>query len=691
MLAKRPLALKVPILVILAAVIALGLFLIFSLYNQEIIPQHFITHSEGAGTVFFEFDDEGNKIELSTEYGHEGLYYRLIGSSFLDDARNQYSDGATGLEPGWHRIGYSHVLTGQLSHATLDVFLLDGIAYIIMLDDHVLYSDFLNPDEALGTGFLDDFMAGRAVRDLPMGIAVYLPPDYDGMTLTIVEFITSEHAVWWHPANPYISVFEAQWLSGIMAFVPSGMMAGAAAVILIILTVLFVRQMFSGKRAYWLTLLPILYAFVMMISMSTYTSFHLAENLPSYKINELISRLYFYSSGSLLVVFLSFKMKHPVRLALVAAAIMYFALTSGLLVNQLLRGEVLFLETLPLLGILGSAILLSAIVMMIWEGRDNQYFRHSKWVILIILVFYALISLLLRFTDYSLFIELCNPFIAILAPNFYPLNSVLSLLMLLMATILSIEEFTTELMERHTRMTALELINRMKTEFMGNVSHELKTPLTVMSGYAQYSQKTLADMPDMVEVENRMKLITSEADRLALMVTQILDVTRIEEGQMAIDPRPTSLTTIIQRTVNTYYPVFAKNNNRLIIARGGEAPNVLCDEARVSQVLVNLISNAAKHTRDGDITISTEVGESYVAVTVADTGEGIAAERLPLLFERFRSYSGKDETNRAGRETGTGLGLFICKHIIDAHGGEIEVTSIEGEGTMVRFTLPTEK
>ncbi len=235
---------------------------------------------------------------------------------------------------------------------------------------------------------------------------------------------------------------------------------------------------------------------------------------------------------------------------------------------------------------------------------------------------------------------------------------------------------------------ALENLDRMKTEFLGNVSHELKTPLTVMSGYAQYSQKTLSGMPEMFEVESSMKLISSEADRLALMVTQILDATRIEEGRMMIDLRPASITAIIQRTANTYYPVFSKNNNSLRIKGSSDVPNVLCDESRISQVLVNLISNAARHTCDGVITISAEAGDSAAIVTVADTGEGIAPERLPYLFERFKSW--EKEKARTGKETGTGLGLYICKHIIESHGGEITVSSTPGEGTTFSFTIPFE-
>lgn len=252
---------------------------------------------------------------------------------------------------------------------------------------------------------------------------------------------------------------------------------------------------------------------------------------------------------------------------------------------------------------------------------------------------------------------------------------------------------------RHTRIydkkqnelteanAALGRVNRMKTEFLGNVSHELKTPLTVISGYAQESAKKLSNLPGMEETERSMKLIASEADRLALMVSQILDVTRIDEGRMSVNIQPVFLPQILQITLQTYYPVFTKNNNSLELARGSGSPTVLCDPQRVAQVLVNLIGNAARHTHDGKIIISVNVAEGFAEISVADTGEGISPERQADLFERFNT-SAKSKDTRSGRETGTGLGLFICKHIVEEHGGQITVESEGGKGTTVRFTLP---
>ncbi len=237
---------------------------------------------------------------------------------------------------------------------------------------------------------------------------------------------------------------------------------------------------------------------------------------------------------------------------------------------------------------------------------------------------------------------------------------------------------------------ALDRINHMKTQFLGNISHELKTPLAVISGYAQANEKSLSDLPhnpNLAEMERSMRLIASEADRLALMVTQVLDVTRIEEGRMSFNMQPAPLSRILHNTLQTYYPVSEKNGNTLAVARGGASPTVVCDPERISQVLVNLISNAARHTHNGEITIGVAETDGFAEVSVTDTGEGIPPDRRAQLFERYKT-SVKSKDARAGRETGTGLGLYICKHIVEEHGGQISLASEVGKGTTVRFTIP---
>lgn len=236
---------------------------------------------------------------------------------------------------------------------------------------------------------------------------------------------------------------------------------------------------------------------------------------------------------------------------------------------------------------------------------------------------------------------------------------------------------------------ALESLNRMKTEFLGNASHELKTPLTVMSGYAQATRQLAEKMDSPVsrEVSRRMTLISSEAERLSLMVGQILDVTRMEENRMAMEPVRCYVDEIIHSAIETHYPILNKNENRLDIRIEGGLPAVYADSARISQVIVNLISNAVRHTHNGLLTVSAVQTGTEITVCVSNTGEGIAPDLLPHIFER---YSHKEKSG-GGQGTGTGLGLYICKHIVEQHGGKIWIKSADGKGTSVFFTLPAAK
>ncbi len=229
----------------------------------------------------------------------------------------------------------------------------------------------------------------------------------------------------------------------------------------------------------------------------------------------------------------------------------------------------------------------------------------------------------------------------------------------------------------------LARVNEMKTEFLSNVSHELKTPLNVILSHMQLGKKNLATGAAIGEIERSMDLISGETERMALMVKQLLDIGRIDEGQMSIEPLPTSITEMIQATMNTYYPIFSKNYNKLRFIPNPSMPTVNCDKMRIIQVLVNLISNASRYTKYGVITISLEERDNMVAVSVHDTGEGIPPEQIPFIFERFHSAPKTAEI-----DTGNGLGLFISKYIVEAHGGTITVESEVKKGSCFTFTLP---
>ena len=224
-------------------------------------------------------------------------------------------------------------------------------------------------------------------------------------------------------------------------------------------------------------------------------------------------------------------------------------------------------------------------------------------------------------------------------------------------------------------------VNEMKTAFLSDASHELKTPLAAMSGYAQNAEMELVSGGDTAVVQEKLKRISSESNRMALMVTQILDVTRIEEGRMVLELDACDIESLARNTVETFFAVLNKNNNRLALRIPVDLPEVKADSSRLQRVFVNLISNALKHTKNGTILIKAEEEDNgFVKVTVKDTGSGISEEDMPHIWERY--YKGKHS------ETGTGLGLFICKFIVESHGGKIWAESEVGKGTSFMFTIP---
>lgn len=233
----------------------------------------------------------------------------------------------------------------------------------------------------------------------------------------------------------------------------------------------------------------------------------------------------------------------------------------------------------------------------------------------------------------------------------------------------------------------LQLVDRQRVQFLSNVSHELKTPLTVVSNYAQLSRQheERKDPPDGYVV-NKMLLVASEAERMALMVDQILDIARIEEGRMRYEFEPVDIGALVQSTIGVYYPVLNKNRNTLRIDVAPALPHVHADAGRISQVLVNPIGNAVKFTSRGTITVSAQAQGQAVAITVRDTGVGMDEDHRLHLFERYYTREGVDNQG-----PGTGLGLYISREIVLDHGGELAVESTPGQGTSVTFTLPTKR
>ncbi|MDL2253654.1 sensor histidine kinase [Ruminococcaceae bacterium OttesenSCG-928-I18] len=222
----------------------------------------------------------------------------------------------------------------------------------------------------------------------------------------------------------------------------------------------------------------------------------------------------------------------------------------------------------------------------------------------------------------------------------------------------------------------LARLNDMKTEFMANISHEMKTPLTVMSANAQLSKALVKAGADEAEISQSLDVVSDEAGRLARMVSEVLDLSIMQENRGGFVP--VDLRALLEKTAEVYRTLLAQRGNTLTLHIRGNLRPVCGDADMLVQVVVNILANANTYTQNGKVAIAAAEDGGTVAVEIRDTGSGISPEILPHVFERHRT----------GGESGAGLGLPICSAIIKRHGGRIEIHSEVGTGTAVRFTLP---
>jgi signal transduction histidine kinase len=219
-------------------------------------------------------------------------------------------------------------------------------------------------------------------------------------------------------------------------------------------------------------------------------------------------------------------------------------------------------------------------------------------------------------------------------------------------------------------------------QFLGMISHELRTPLTSVKGYAT---TLLAQDVSFTPEEQRqfLSIIDEEADKLTDLVDQLLDLSRLQAGKLRIQPEPQLLASIFE---NAEMQLRALAAGRCIQFDVGEhLPPVLADRQRVMQVLTNLVSNAAKFSPPNTpITVSAHAHPDEVQIDVRDLGMGIPLEARALVFEAFRQVERRD----GSPSRGAGLGLAICKGIIEAHGKCIWISDNAPQGTVVSFTLP---
>ena len=227
-------------------------------------------------------------------------------------------------------------------------------------------------------------------------------------------------------------------------------------------------------------------------------------------------------------------------------------------------------------------------------------------------------------------------------------------------------------------MTSLEEVERLRAEFLGMVSHELRMPLTSIRGSATAMLDASRDL-DPTEMRQFLRIIVDQADSMRDLIGDLLDVARIETGTLPVNPEPTDVGTLLDRARNTF--LSASGRDHLNVDLAPELPLVMADRARIVQVIVNLLTNAARHSPESSaISVSAVRNGVCVEVSIADEGRGIPTERLPHLFRKFSS---RDTDDRGGA---SGLGLAICKGIVETHGGRIWAEN-EGRGMGARFTF----
>lgn len=224
--------------------------------------------------------------------------------------------------------------------------------------------------------------------------------------------------------------------------------------------------------------------------------------------------------------------------------------------------------------------------------------------------------------------------------------------------------------------------DRMKSAFLATVSHELRTPLTSIKGFAEtlLSEDVVWD-----EATRRdfLRTIVEEADKLRDLVNQLLDMAKLEAGALRLQRHPCDLSHIVDATLERLQPMLANRQTQVLLPP--DLPLIDADHERVIDILRNLMENIIKYTRaDAAITISARAAGEFVQVDVRDEGQGIPPETLPHLFDRF--YRGEHPDI-----SGAGLGLAICRGLVEAHGGRIWAESEPGHGTTIHFTLPLAK
>jgi signal transduction histidine kinase len=240
-----------------------------------------------------------------------------------------------------------------------------------------------------------------------------------------------------------------------------------------------------------------------------------------------------------------------------------------------------------------------------------------------------------------------------------------------------------QLAEAFNRMAGeMEGLERLRRDLVANVSHELKTPISAL-------RARLENLLDGVEEPDPaiLGVMLQQAERLSRLVDQLLDLSRLESGDVPLDIEQVELASLVERVVNEVEVARADNGISVHNLVPPGFPPLEADRERIHQVLFNLLDNAFRFTPSGgEVTVRAVQENGSLEVSVEDTGPGIPAENLPWVFERFYRV----DPSRSRDDGGTGIGLAIARSVVEAHGGKIWAESEVGHGSRFRFVLPAD-
>lgn len=232
-----------------------------------------------------------------------------------------------------------------------------------------------------------------------------------------------------------------------------------------------------------------------------------------------------------------------------------------------------------------------------------------------------------------------------------------------------------------TRVRRLETVRR---DFISNISHELRTPLASIRALAETLRSTALDDPS--AARRFLGRMETEVDALTHMVSELLELSRIESGQVPLEMQSISPKTLLQSAKSRLGMQAERDNIDILLQYQEDLPVIHADIPRMEQVFVNLLHNAIKFSQPGDeINLTADRIDDMIVFSIQDEGLGIPADDLPRIFERFY------KTDRARTGGGTGLGLSIARHMVESHGGKIWAESVEGQGSTFFFTIPIAK